>query len=64
MKLKCPELFRCPLPSDEEKVFDLQAQNMLLQRDQSGRRIYVIRVGKYYNKIKASYIFGTRGIAD
>lgn len=45
MKLKYPELFSCPLPSQNGKVFELQAQNMLQQRDQFGRRIYVIRVG-------------------
>lgn len=45
MKLKCPELFACPLPSENAKVFELQAQNMLQQRDQLGRRIYVIRLG-------------------
>lgn len=47
MKLKCPELFACPLPSENCKVFELQAQNMLQQRDQLGRRVYVMRVGKY-----------------
>lgn len=45
MKLKCPELFGCPLPSVCSNVFELQAQNMLSSRDQFGRRIYVIRVG-------------------
>lgn len=45
MKLKCPELFMCPLPSEHSKVFDLQAQHMLPQRDQLGRRVYVMRVG-------------------
>lgn len=45
MKLKCPELFGCPLPSENGKVFELQAQNMLQQRDQLGRRVYIIRVG-------------------
>lgn len=46
MKLKCPELFSCPLPSDCNKVFELQAQNMLEQRDHFGRRVYIIRMGK------------------
>lgn len=46
MKLKCPELFGCPLPSECNNVFQLQAQNMLLSRDQLGRRVYIIRVGK------------------
>lgn len=46
MKLKCPELFGCPLPSNNTKVFELQAQNMLPKRDQLGRRVYIIRVGK------------------
>ncbi|KAL3280645.1 hypothetical protein HHI36_003881 [Cryptolaemus montrouzieri] len=44
MKLKCPELFGYSLPSEFEKVFDLQAQNMLPDRDLEGRRIYIIRV--------------------
>nr|XP_022914621.1 alpha-tocopherol transfer protein-like [Onthophagus taurus] len=47
MKLKCPELFRCPLPSECENVFDLQAQFMLPNRDQLGRRIYIIRVDNF-----------------
>lgn len=46
MKLKCPDLFRCPLPSESESVFQLQAQYMLSSRDQLGRRVYIIRVGK------------------
>lgn len=46
MKLKCPELFKCPLPSEISKVLEFQAQNMLLNRDQFGRRVYIIRVGK------------------
>lgn len=45
MKLKCPELFQCSLPSENNTVFDLQAQNMLAERDQYGRRVYVIRLG-------------------
>lgn len=47
MKLKFPELFSCPLPSECCKTFDLQAQNMLQHRDHLGRRIYMIRVGNY-----------------
>ncbi|GJQ82976.1 hypothetical protein Trydic_g15796 [Trypoxylus dichotomus] len=47
MKLKCPELFRCPLPSECEAVFQLQAQNMLSKRDQFGRRVYIIRVDNF-----------------
>lgn len=45
MKLKCPELFGYSLPSENEKVFELQAQLMLPGRDKEGRRIYIIRVG-------------------
>lgn len=45
MKLKCPELFKCPYPSENGNVFDLQAQYMLPNRDQYGRRIYIIRMG-------------------
>lgn len=50
MKLKCPELFACPLPSENAKVFELQAQNMLQQRDKLGRRIYIIRLGTFKKK--------------
>ncbi|XP_044751590.1 alpha-tocopherol transfer protein-like [Coccinella septempunctata] len=44
MKLKCPELFGYSLPSENEKVFELQAQVMLPERDKDGRRIYILRV--------------------
>ncbi|XP_018563232.2 alpha-tocopherol transfer protein-like [Anoplophora glabripennis] len=47
MRLKCPELFSCPLPSECTTMFDLQAQNMLLQRDQFGRRVYIIKVDNF-----------------
>lgn len=43
MKLKFPELFRCPLPSELSRILNYQAQNMLINRDQFGRRVYIIR---------------------
>ncbi|KAF5300274.1 hypothetical protein FQA39_LY11131 [Lamprigera yunnana] len=47
MKLKFPELFKCPLPSQITTILDFQAQNMLPNRDQFGRRVYIIRVEKF-----------------
>ncbi|KAJ8965185.1 hypothetical protein NQ314_004328 [Rhamnusium bicolor] len=47
MRLKCPELFGCSLPSESGVMFELQAQNMLQQRDQLGRRVYIIRVDNF-----------------
>lgn len=64
MKLKCPELFSCPMPSECSKIFDLQAQNMLLQRDQWGRRVYVLRVDNFdASKISVDDIFRTNILA-
>lgn len=47
MRLRCPELFRIPLPSENARVFELQAQWMLPERDQFGQRVYIIRVDKF-----------------
>jgi hypothetical protein len=47
MKLRCPELFRVPRPSEKQHILEMQAQNMLDERDSSGRRIYIFRVGQY-----------------
>ncbi|XP_017771839.1 PREDICTED: clavesin-1-like [Nicrophorus vespilloides] len=64
MKLKCPELFQCPLPSEIETVFELQAQTMLSDRDQHGRRIYVIRVDNFdSSKVTIDDIFRTNIMA-
>ncbi|KAL1513481.1 hypothetical protein ABEB36_002887 [Hypothenemus hampei] len=64
MKLKYPELFQCPLPSDCSKTFDLQAQCMLQHRDQWGRRIYIIRVDSFdSSKVTIEDIFRTNVLA-
>ncbi|XP_066254794.1 alpha-tocopherol transfer protein-like [Euwallacea similis] len=64
MKLKCPELFSCPLPSECNKTFDLQAQCMLHNRDQWGRRVYVIRVDSFdSSKATIEDIFRTNILA-
>ncbi|XP_044266194.1 alpha-tocopherol transfer protein-like [Tribolium madens] len=64
MKLKYPELFSCPVPSECEKVFNLQAQNMLQDRDQLGRRVYVIRMDYFdSNVITIDDIFRTNVLA-
>ncbi|CAG9769076.1 unnamed protein product [Ceutorhynchus assimilis] len=64
MKLKCPELFGCPLPTECSKTFELQAQNMLQHRDQWGRRIYVIRVDSFdSSKVTIDDIFRTNVLA-
>nr|CAI5824974.1 unnamed protein product [Callosobruchus analis] len=47
MKLQCPELFDCPLPSQCTGVFELKAQNMLSDRDQFGRRVYIIKIDNF-----------------
>jgi hypothetical protein len=47
MKLRCPELFRVPRPSEKQHILEMQAQNMLDERDSSGRRVYIFRVGQY-----------------
>ncbi|CAH1999242.1 unnamed protein product [Acanthoscelides obtectus] len=47
MKLKCPELFDCPLPSECLDIFELQAQNMLPRRDKFGRRVYIIKIDNF-----------------
>lgn len=64
MKLKCPDLFRCPLPSESESVFGLQAQNMLRSRDQFGRRVYIIRVGKLLLFRFFDQLFTSKSISD
>ncbi|CAH1186027.1 unnamed protein product [Phyllotreta striolata] len=64
MKIKCPELFQCPLPSECKSMFDLQAQNMLLQRDQLGRRIFIIRVDNFdSSKVTIEEVFRTNVLA-
>ncbi|KAF2884160.1 hypothetical protein ILUMI_22019 [Ignelater luminosus] len=64
MKLKCPELFKCPLPSEISKVLEFQAQNMLVNRDQFGRRVYIIRVDKFdSSKVTIDDIFRTNILA-
>ena len=47
MKLRCPELFKVPLPSEKQYILEMQAQNMLEDRDGNGRRVYIFRVGQY-----------------
>lgn len=64
MKIKCPELFQCPLPSECGSVFELQAQNMLIQRDQLGRRVYIIRVDNFDStKVTIEDVFRTNVLA-
>ncbi|KAI4465977.1 alpha-tocopherol transfer protein-related [Holotrichia oblita] len=64
MKLKCPDLFRCPLPSESESVFELQAQYMLSSRDQFGRRVYIIRVDNFdSSRASIDEIFRTNVLA-
>ncbi|XP_076254963.1 alpha-tocopherol transfer protein-like [Rhynchophorus ferrugineus] len=64
MKLKCPELFACPLPSECSKTIELQAQNMLTHRDQWGRRVYIIRVDNFdSSKVSIDDIFRTNILA-
>ncbi|CAH1175807.1 unnamed protein product [Phaedon cochleariae] len=64
MKIKCPELFGCPLPSQSETMFQLQAQNMLSQRDQLGRRVYIIRVDNFdSSKAAIEEVFRTNTLA-
>ncbi|KAK9878609.1 hypothetical protein WA026_022870 [Henosepilachna vigintioctopunctata] len=64
MKLKCPELFGYSLPSEYEHVFDLQAQNMLPDRDQEGRRIYIIRVDYFdASRVTIEDVFRTNILA-
>ncbi|CAG2067270.1 unnamed protein product, partial [Timema podura] len=46
MKLRCPELFKIPRPSEKKYILEMQAQNMLEDRDGFGRRVYIFRVGK------------------
>jgi hypothetical protein len=55
MKLRCPELFRVPRPSEKQHILEMQAQNMLDERDGSGRRVYIFRVGQY------SYLYVSTG---
>lgn len=45
MKLRCPELFCIVLPSENSRIYNLQAQWMLPDRDQFGQKVYIIRVG-------------------
>nr|XP_023025585.1 alpha-tocopherol transfer protein-like [Leptinotarsa decemlineata] len=64
MKIRCPELFGCPLPSQCSHIFDLQAQNLLPQRDRLGRRIFMIRVDNFdSNKVTIDEIFRTNVLA-
>ncbi|KAG5883323.1 hypothetical protein JTB14_032524 [Gonioctena quinquepunctata] len=64
MKIRCPELFGCPLPSQCSHIFELQAQNMLPQRDQMARRVYVIRVDNFdSSKVTIEDIFRTNVLA-
>ncbi|XP_030766878.1 alpha-tocopherol transfer protein-like [Sitophilus oryzae] len=64
MKLKCPELFACPLPSECERTFELQAQYMLPSRDQWGRRVYIMRVDNFdSSKVSIDDIFRTNILA-
>ncbi|CAH1367978.1 hypothetical protein MTP99_009372 [Tenebrio molitor] len=64
MKLKCPELFSCPIPSECSKVFNLQAQKMLQDRDQLGRRVYIIRMDYFdSNIVTIDDIFRTNVLA-
>ncbi|GLH15559.1 Uncharacterized protein GBIM_19984 [Gryllus bimaculatus] len=44
MKLRCPELFRVPRPSEKSHILEMQVQNMLDERDSFGRRVYIFRV--------------------
>jgi hypothetical protein len=46
MKLRCPELFKVPRPSEKRHILEMQAQNMLEDRDSNGRRVYIFRVGE------------------
>ncbi|XP_021922038.1 clavesin-2-like isoform X1 [Zootermopsis nevadensis] len=46
MKLRCPELFKTPRPSEKQHILEMQAQNMLEDRDSNGRRVYIFRVEK------------------
>ncbi|XP_063239563.1 clavesin-2-like isoform X2 [Bacillus rossius redtenbacheri] len=46
MKLRCPELFKVPRPSEKMHILEMQAQNMLEDRDALGRRVYVFRVDR------------------
>lgn len=64
MKLKCPQLFQSALPSQIDNVFELQAQTMLENRDQFGRRVYVIRVDNFDStKVTVEEIFRTNMMA-
>ncbi|KAJ8975851.1 hypothetical protein NQ317_017345, partial [Molorchus minor] len=64
MKIKCPELFGCPLPSECGNMFELQAQNMLQERDQLGRRVYIIRVDNFdSSKVTIDDVFRTNVLA-
>jgi hypothetical protein len=55
MKLNCPELFKVPRPSEKQHILEMQAQNMLEDRDSHGRRVYVFRVGQYFSEILSIY---------
>ncbi|XP_072387248.1 alpha-tocopherol transfer protein-like [Diabrotica undecimpunctata] len=64
MKIKCPELFQCPLPSECGTMFELQAQTMLSSRDQLGRRVYIIRVDNFDStKVTIDDVFRTNVLA-
>lgn len=47
MKIRYPELYDCPLPSECNAVFSLQGQTVLHERDQLGRRVFIIKIGKF-----------------
>ncbi|KAK5646338.1 hypothetical protein RI129_004802 [Pyrocoelia pectoralis] len=64
IKLKFPELFKCPLPSELSRILNYQAQNMLINRDQFGRRVYIIRVEKFdSSQVTLDDIFRTNILA-
>ncbi|XP_068084830.1 clavesin-2-like [Anabrus simplex] len=46
MKLRSPELFKVPRPSEKSYILEMQVQNMLEDRDSYGRRVYIFRVEK------------------
>jgi hypothetical protein len=56
MKLRCPELFKVPRPSEKQHILEMQAQNMLEDRDGNGRRVYIFRVGRYGHVLHLQYL--------
>ncbi|KAF5281042.1 hypothetical protein FQR65_LT14892 [Abscondita terminalis] len=64
MKIRFPELFKCPLPSEISRILEFQAQHMLPSRDQFGRRVYILRVEKFDStKVSIDDIFRTNILA-